>query len=37
VALKAVQQPPQPKELFGPDRVGQPAQDLGGELLDHRG
>ena len=37
VAFQAVQQPPQPKELFGRDRVGQPVQVLAGQLLDRRG
>jgi hypothetical protein len=36
VAFQAVQQPPQPKDPLGRDRISQAVQVLGGQLLDRR-
>ena len=37
VAFQAVHQPPQDQHPFGPDRIGQPVQVLGGQVVDRRG
>jgi hypothetical protein len=36
VAFQAVQQPPQDQHPLGPDRIGQPGQVPGGEVVDRR-